>query len=740
MKKFLEYLTKAPVYLIVFFLPLFFAPFSLEIFEFNKLYLLFGFILVSMLGWFGRLIFVERSLSFRRTPLDIPVGVLFASALVATVFSRDVVSSFMGFYGRFSGSFTELILWIIFYFVITNNFTYREAKQLFLFFFASASLVAIFFYLASLGLLKSITIFSSLVTSPLGISPQQLAIFETLALLFLILYGILFLKKELYALILWILGSFLLLSTLIVINFQGSWWILAISLAFFCFWVLRKRLFSPAEINRLSIAIFLVLFSIVFLVFPNVLKFFNVPAEIMLNQDASWKIAYNTLTSFPSAFVGVGPANFFTGYNLFRPASFNQAPEWSLRFDTALPQYANIIVTMGAVGIVGFALCIIFIGYLLRTLWKTVKEKEITRESAFYGCGFLGVILSLLFYYQTAGLSLIFWMTLAPLAILLGHTFSFKEYRYDFSLSPEANLFLTSVFFVGLFVIALLGYFAGQFYWAEAKYKQGITSSDESKRIQYLTDAVKLNSFRIEYRIALANAMLGKISNDIQKTGPDNIKDITPLADLAARTINEANQIVQIAPKSVVSWENRALVYRDLRNLVAGDAARFSIEAFQKAATFEPVDPVFSTQIALLSLEKGDLKEAENFIKKSESLKPDYANNQVTKALLLEKQGKLSEAAVLLDKVLQTPNLPAGLVIDTLFQLGRISYNANDYQKAKEVLEKVVEFNPNHSNAHLALGLTYEKIGETSKARTEYKKVLDLNPGNKEVMKRLEGL
>lgn len=740
MKKFLEYLTKAPVYLIVFFLPLFFVPLSVEMYEFNKLYLLFGLILLSMLGWFGRLIFVERSLSFRRTPADIPVAIFFISALVATIFSRDIISSLLGFYGRFSGSFTELILWVIFYLVITNNFTYREAKQLFLFFFTSASLLAVFFYLSSLGLLKSIPVLSSVITSPLGISPQQLAIFETLALLFLILYGILFLKKKLYTLILWIFSSFLLLSTLIVINFQGSWWILAISLAFFCFWVLRKRLFSPAEINRLSIAIFIVLLSVVFLVFPRVAAFFDVPAEIMLNQDASWKIVYNTLTSFPSAFVGVGPSNFFTGYNLFRPASFNQAPEWSLRFDTALSQYANIIVTMGAVGIIGFALCIVFIGYLLSTLWKTAKEKEIVRESAFYGCGFLGVILSLLFYYQTVGLSLIFWITLAPLAILLGHTFSFKEYRYDFSLSPEANLFLTSVFFVGLFIIALLGYFAGQFYWAEAKYKQALASPDENKRIEYLRDAVKLNSFRIEYRIALANTMLGKVNNDIQKAGPNNIKDITPLANLAAQTVNEANQIVLIAPRSVVSWENRALIYRDLRNLVAGEATRFSIEAFQKAATFEPVDPVFSTQIALLSLEKGDLKEAEKFIKKSESLKPDYANNQVTKALLLEKQGKLSEAVAILNKILQTPNLPAGFVVDTLFQLGRISYNTNDYQRAQEVLEKVIEFDPNHSNAHLALGLTYEKIGETSKARTEYKKVLDLNPGNKEVMKRLENL
>lgn len=740
MKELLEYLTKAPIYLIVFFLPLFFVPLSVEMYEFNKIYLLFGLILLSILGWFGKLIFVERSLLFRRTPIDIPVAVFFASAGIATIFSRDIISSLLGFYGRFSGSFTELILWVIFYFVITNNFKYREAKQLFLFFFVSAELLAVFFYLSSFGLLKSIPVLSSVITSPLGISPQQLAIFETLALLFLILYGILFLKKKLYMLILWILASFLLLSTLIVINFQGSWWILAISLGFFCFWVLRKRMFTPTEINRLSIAIFIILFSLVFLIFPRLVTFFDVPAEIMLNQDASWRIAYNTIASFPSAFIGVGPANFFTGYNLFRPASFNQAPEWSLRFDTALSHYANIIVTMGAIGIVGFILSAVFIGYLLKTLWKEAKEKEIMRESAFYGCGFLGIILSFIFYYQTVGLSLIFWITLAPLAILLGHAFSFKEHRYDFSLSPEANLFLTSVFFVGLFVISLLGYFAGRFYLAEVTYKQALISPDENKRIQYLKDAVRFNSFRIEYRIALANTMLGKVNGDIQKTGRDNIKDITLLADLAAETVNEANLIIQIAPKSVVSWENRALIYRDLRNLVAGDAAHFSIEAFQKAATFEPVDPVFSTQIALLSLEKGDLKKAEESIKKAESLKPDYANNQVTKAFLLEKQGKLSEATALLDKILQTANLPSSFIVDTLFQLGRISYNANDYQKAKEVLEKVVEFDPNHSNGHLALGLTYEKIGEISKAKIEYKKVLDLNPGNKEVMKRLENL
>jgi len=52
-------------------------------------------------------------------------------------------------------------------------------------------------------------------------------------------------------------------------------------------------------------------------------------------------------------------------------------------------------------------------------------------------------------------------------------------------------------------------------------------------------------------------------------------------------------------------------------------------------------------------------------------------------------------------------------------------------------LEGVVAFFPNHSNALYSLGIAYQAKGEKEKAIRVFEKVLELNPGNQDIIQKL---
>ncbi|NOQ68081.1 tetratricopeptide repeat protein [Patescibacteria group bacterium] len=108
------------LYFLVFLLPIFVLPFSVEIYEFNKVLLLFFISSSAFLLWLIKMILIDRRLTFVKTPLDLPIIIFISIALISTVFSVDKVSSILGFYGRFSDSLMVYLSLAMLYFVGVN--------------------------------------------------------------------------------------------------------------------------------------------------------------------------------------------------------------------------------------------------------------------------------------------------------------------------------------------------------------------------------------------------------------------------------------------------------------------------------------------------------------------------------------------------------------------------------------------------------------------------------------------
>jgi len=116
-----NYCLRAIIYAMVFLLPLFFLRDTVDIFEFNKQYLIWVLTGIAVLVWCFRMIILEKKMKWRRTPLDIPILIFLAINVLIAMFSVDKYVSLWGNYGTFSESLINIFAMAVLYFVITNN-------------------------------------------------------------------------------------------------------------------------------------------------------------------------------------------------------------------------------------------------------------------------------------------------------------------------------------------------------------------------------------------------------------------------------------------------------------------------------------------------------------------------------------------------------------------------------------------------------------------------------------------
>jgi tetratricopeptide (TPR) repeat protein len=108
--------------------PLLIFPTTSELFELNKMWMVWGISLIILFLWVSKMIFAKQWL-FQRTPLDIPLGLFLLSQLIATLFSMDHSVSMWGYYSRFNGGLLSLISYIFLYYAFASNVLHSDKKH-----------------------------------------------------------------------------------------------------------------------------------------------------------------------------------------------------------------------------------------------------------------------------------------------------------------------------------------------------------------------------------------------------------------------------------------------------------------------------------------------------------------------------------------------------------------------------------------------------------------------------------
>jgi len=77
------------------------------------------------------------------------------------------------------------------------------------------------------------------------------------------------------------------------------------------------------------------------------------------------------------------------------------------------------------------------------------------------------------------------------------------------------------------------------------------------------------------------------------------------------------------------------------------------------------------------------------------------------------------------------------LLIKAQTLLGKIYIKEEKYDEAKDLFLKVLDKDSNSTDAHYSLGLIYEKNGDVTKARAQWRKVLKIDNTHEESIKKM---
>lgn len=586
---------------LIFLLPLFFLPLTSEFYIFNKQTLLIAAAGLLLIFWAAKMA-LAKTLSFRPTPLDLPVLLFALAHVIATIFaSPNKVQAVMA-----SPSVAAILALTALYFVIVNNLKANSISLLFSSSLASASLLGLIAVYQFIGLGET------LIPSGKGIDWLQAKLFTPT-------------------------GGPLILISFLLVN-------LLLAVFLFLRKFNRKAWLSTIWFFVASLLIALGLITTVWQILPG-----KETPLVILPYSESWAIAIEAFKRNP--LLGVGPGNYISAFNRFRTIGFNTYDFWNVRFANASSFPLELLTIGGAVTL----------GTYLFLLLKTVRPWLKTYSGLSDRADSSGLEKRTNDYWQALliGILALFGVQLLlPINLLtLTLTFLFlallalSQPKREFSFSSKSAS-LTALGLVSVLVLASF-YFWGRIWMADFHLRRSINALAKNQGIETYnrqTQAIALNPYSPGYRraysqtnFALANSLAGQANLSDQ--------DRTNITQLIQQAIREAKVATTLNPTDAANWENLAQIYRDLINFAQG-ADQWAIAAYRQAIITDPISPRIRLNFGGLFYSLQLYDQAVRYFQDAVELKPNYANGYYNLAAAYREQGKYVEAYNALQLVL----------------------------------------------------------------------------------------
>jgi TolB-like protein/DNA-binding winged helix-turn-helix (wHTH) protein/lipoprotein NlpI len=198
-----------------------------------------------------------------------------------------------------------------------------------------------------------------------------------------------------------------------------------------------------------------------------------------------------------------------------------------------------------------------------------------------------------------------------------------------------------------------------------------------------------------------------------------------------ARAIGYFGQAVQQDSRYALAYAGLADSYSILGATIYGsvstvEAAGKAKEAAERALALDP--QLAEAQISLATVKFNydwDWAGAESDFRRAIQLDPNYATAYQRYSLYLMAMGRVQSSLEQIDRARQLDPLS----ISINFSDGWRLYLARQYGNAAQQLRDTLEMDPSNGLVHLILGQTYEYMGNTEAALTEFREAARLSPG-----------
>lgn len=159
-------------------------------------------------------------------------------------------------------------------------------------------------------------------------------------------------------------------------------------------------------------------------------------------------------------------------------------------------------------------------------------------------------------------------------------------------------------------------------------------------------------------------------------------------------------------------------------------------ESFQAAQALKPDDADLLYNIGQCYERQGANDQAEKYYTECLAKSPDHAPCRFALAALQARTGRLADAT----KMTQTWLASRPKQADPFALDGYLWHQAGNLPNAQARLQQALEIDPQNIRALIELGLVYEAMNRPDRAVVLYERVLDRDPNQPEVARRLNAL
>lgn len=619
--------------LLFFLVPLILWPFTSELFEFNKMILVYILTILITTTWAVRMI-TERKFIFRRTILDIPLLIFLGSQVISTILSIDPTTSWFGYYSRLNGGLLSSICYVILYWTFVSNINKEKALQMIKIILWSAVLVSVYGVLEHFGIDKDIwqQDVQHRVFSTLG-QPNWLAAW--LVALLPITWAMILNqseKRQIPKLILLYSLSLLLFTTLIFTGSRSG--LIGFGVAEVIFWgfiLIKYKLKFAKEflISNALIIIVALIFGTQFT--PSISSLVKKtlvtqPEKITQTQTTAldtggtesgtirkivWQGALQVWMHYP--IFGTGVETFAYSYYLYRPAAHNMTSEWDYIYNKAHNEYLNFLANTGAVGLLAY------LGLITLSIFSMIQNSKYEKCKGINVAliaGYFSILATNFFGFSVVPIQILFYLYPAFAPVLNTETTELNYQKSKLNNPQKIGVFLLLSFTVYLSFITCRYWYADTLYAKGYGYNQSsVNRPDIAAR--YLDQAIHLVPNQGLYYSELSKSYTNLALAYFEA------KDATASSELAQAAVANTLKAVNLSPANV----NFKRIEFGVFFMLSKVNPSYLIDAkdvLVQAAAQAPTDAKIHYNLGLIYSRLGQNDLALQTLKETIDMKPNY--------------------------------------------------------------------------------------------------------------------
>ncbi len=665
-------LIRTCLYLVFFIVPLIFLPNTSELFEFNKMIVVYILTTLIATAWLIQTVLAKKFI-FRRTVLDWPILIFLITQTISLLFSVNIRSSLLGYYSRFNGGLVSLYCYSLLYWAYVTFMDKNSAVTTIRVALITAALVAFYGVLEHFGIDAKLWVqdVQNRVFSTMG-QPNWLAAY-LVALVFIPISRLLnpapkdrhsdlsrydpayFFLDHLSAIWNLFLAFLLLLTILFTKSQSGIGVTLVIFFLYLLFLLIRKR---RLKVIAGAGAAFLFLIFINLHIIGNITKNlkFMLTTDVLATAKAAdipnsggsssilirrivWEGAVHAwLASAKNFFIGTGPETFAMIYYQYRPIAHNYTSEWELLYNKAHNEFINYLATTGILGLGSYLVLLGFMVYVLIKFHHSSSKSN--SQEPYLGLGLLAGWLSIPVT-NFWGFSVVFVQVLMFTLPAIAQTLTVPPLPASpagSKLSLPRILSILGLISLGCYLLFVIG----QYWIADTLYASGdhdlqlfsMTGNTiyVAPAYQSLTDAFSINSHDppISSELAVATAFASALTYDT---------DATSSAQLARSALALSQKAIDDNPLHPNYYKTRARVAIILSTVYKQDLD-VAINTLKQALLISPTDPRLPYNLGVIYQQMGRTALAQKYFHQSLQLKPDFADPRVQLAKIASASAK----------------------------------------------------------------------------------------------------